>query len=266
MEANISQLKQDNRICIDSFEFKKDEFYIFFERTEKKIHVKLIKNTNWYIGETSDLDEEDIIFSWDDISQGNFDVRENHGKPIKLLAKGLNISLNLDQETSIERREIYDLKMKNQMLKAEIEHLKQNINNIIWVTVYTDNVRREFKQGDIVVKFIVNKKFPTSILLIKGVICVHGESNAETGQYWTYGGKTVSYGQTESYSNNSGYGRPVVTSTVISNHQEVGSQELVLTFNRNILPFTVINPNNLDHQNYYDVQTQSVYTVWEIKQ
>jgi len=265
MEFNKSQIKQDKRFFIDSFELQKGDFLVFFECRENKIHVKVIKNTFWFTGETIDLDQEDIFDIWNDIKSGNFDVRENN-KNLKLLAKGINISLYLDLQTSPEKREIYDLKIKNQILKSEIELLKQQKNNIVWVTVFTDNIRRVFNKGDIVIKFNVDKRISTSFLLVKGVICVHGEYNAETGQSWIYGGKTVSYGQTEGYSNNSGYGRPIITSTVISNHEDIGPQELSLKFNENVIPFGIINPNKLDHQNYYDVQTQSVYTVWEINQ
>ena len=140
------------------------------------------------------------------------------------------------------------------------------MNNIVWVTVHTDDKRRTFNKGDVVIKFSVDKKNPLSILLIKGVICVQGESYAETGQYWTYGGKTTAHGQTEGYMNNSGYGRAVNTSSVIKNHETLGPQDLVLLWHPTMLPFTIINPNKAENFQYFENQTQSVYTVWEILQ
>lgn len=146
-------------------------------------------------------------------------------------------------------------------------NLKSSMNNIVWVTVHSDNVRRPYKPGDIAIRLTVDKKKPNSMLLINGVLCVHGHgANAESGQYWKFGEKTTVYGQTEGFSNNSGYGSAVTTMSVITNHTDIGPQELSLSWHQSINPFTIINPNKQDHANYHDNQTQSVITVWEIMQ
>ena len=111
---------------------------------------------------------------------------------LKIIAKGFTVTLELNQEISDEKKEIHVLKTENQLLKQEISNLKSSMNNIIWVTVHSDDVRRSYKPGEIAIKLTVDKKNPHSILLINGVLCVHGQGgNAETGQYWNYGGKTI---------------------------------------------------------------------------
>ena len=257
----------ENNVVLDSFNIEKDEYALKLSRFEKSIGFEAIKGSSWFIGRKDDLPDEDLEFSWKELQKGHMDLIPKGLKQLKIIAKGFTVLLELNQEITSENKEIHALKLENQALKREIINLKSSINNIVHVTVHADKVRRPYKPGEIAIKLTVDKKKPDSILLINGVLCVHGHgTNAESGQYWKFGGKTTVYGQTEGFSNNSGYGSAVTTMSVITNHNDIGPQELSLSWHQNINPFTIINPNKQDHANYYENQTQSVITVWEIMQ
>ena len=258
--------KSPKQKILDNFQSEKDGYILFVYRLENALEIKAIKGPLWFVGLKDKIEDDDLEYALKELKKNQCDIIPKGSTQLKIMAKGLNILLDLDEETSNEKKEIYNLKIEIQQMKEEIVKVKTPVNNIVWVTVHVDNQRRAFQKGDNVVKFIVDKKNPISILLINGVVCVHGENNSETGQYWTYGGKTVAYGQTDGYCNNSGYGRSVKTMSVIQNHEIIGLQELILSWNANMVPFTLINPNKSDHPQYYENQTQSVYTVWEILQ
>jgi len=161
----------------------------------------------------------------------------------------------------VERLEQVVLELANKVKVLE-ERVKQSpVKN---VTFHVDTTRRAYAKGVPVVEFNVDKKFANTILLTNANICAHGETNAETTHFWKYGNGTTVFGQTENYSNNSGYGRPVPCMAIITGHLQTGVQKLSLQWNPAVAPFLFLNPNKLDHPNFYDGQTCSVYTVWEL--
>ena len=200
-------------------------------------------------------------FIWKELEKGEVEIISVNDLNFKIFAKAFNLTLReLDRTSSKEH-------VENQQLVNKIKIMENSKNNIVWVTIFTDNQRRAHVKDKETIKFIVDKKNPNRILLIDGIICVQGESYAETGQSWTYGGKKTAYGQTECYSNNNGHGRNVTTKSVISSHTDIGPQELVLKWDSRVTPsFNILNPNSSDHAQYYNVQTQSAYIVWEINQ
>jgi len=144
-------------------------------------------------------------------------------------------------------------------------------NNIINVTIFTDNTRRAYEKGKPVFTVKVNKKQKDTILVISATLCVHGESNAGTCQIWTYGNKIPSKnsmvnGQSEGYVNNSGYARQIICSAVIEGHECTGIQTLNLKWDDDMTPFLFINPNSTDHINFKKHQTCSTIRVEEILQ
>jgi hypothetical protein len=265
-------------IIIKSYFLEKDGIQCFFHHLGTAIEIDAKKNDIWFKSSVIKIQDEDLEFIWKEFEKGEIEIMSVNEFKFKIFAKGFNALLEKNTTNSKELKEILSLKAENYKLSEKIRNLEnlndkikhleesQNKSNIVWVTVITDNKRRDYEKGKEVIKFTVDKKKANSILLIDGIICVCGEYNAQTGQTWVYGGKTIAYGQSECYANNSGYGRNVTTKSVISNHNDVGPQELILKWDSRMLPFKVINPNSTDHEQFYDVKTQSVYTVWEINQ
>eukprot|EP01123_Difflugia_compressa_P008724 TRINITY_DN2675_c0_g1_i1.p1 TRINITY_DN2675_c0_g1~~TRINITY_DN2675_c0_g1_i1.p1 ORF type:complete len:134 (-),score=17.79 TRINITY_DN2675_c0_g1_i1:71-415(-) len=112
---------------------------------------------------------------------------------------------------------------------------------------------------------IIDKQEPESILIIQGVLALHGEQNAETTYEWCYNG-TVVLAQAEGYSNNSGYSRPVPTAAVIAGHKTTGKQQLSLKWRManaaSGRPCSFINPDG--HQHVQLRQSTSTIVVMEV--
>ena len=186
----------------------------------------------------------------------------------KILDDFMKIKTNMNEQIQIiqshKNEEVNKLTEEIKELKKNLA-IKDNTNNLINITIYKDSTRRDYVNGQPVIKFKVNKKRPETTLLVQANLCVHGEGNAETCQFWKYGG-TTSCGQSECYSNNSGYARSVMCSCVITGHATTGEQELKLEWLSGMTPFMLLNPNKADHPNFGECQTCSIVRVEEILQ
>jgi len=113
----------------------------------------------------------------------------------------------------------------------------------------------------------VEKKRAESLLVIQGVLSLHGENFGETTYEWCYGGTTV-LAQAEGYTNNTGYHRATPTNAIISGHTQIGKQELSLRWRmRNSTagrPCNFINPSETRHPQLR--QGKSVIIVMEISE
>jgi hypothetical protein len=260
----IETIKGSSNSLISSYRKIKDSIVFNFEIYHDFMQITAVRDLIWYKSEViKSNDFWDIILK--DIKDGFFKyiLKESN---IFVILPGITVKLDIDNDVDKHMREIFKLTRDYNQLKNDFEDFRNSkpSSNIVWVTTHVDNTRRSYSSGENAISFKVDKKKSNSYLLIQGTLCVKGETNAETGQTWTYGNKTVAFGQTESYMNNSGYGRPVTSFSVIKNHTETGKQDLNLKWNSSMVPFTIINPNKIDHVQYYDVQTCSVFTVWEI--
>ena len=188
-------------------------------------------------------------------------------KTIKLNPSNAEEPEHLEQEIQMEelKQQNFKLEVENKLLKLNKEQGTMKPQGVLNQTIFVDNARRPYATNTKhVYSCVVDKKHPNSILFIQANLSVHGQYNAETCQIWTFGGTTIAYGQSENYSNNNGYTRPVPGFAVISGHTATGPQELSLSFKGNLLPFTVINPNKSDHADFADCQTTSVYSITEL--
>lgn len=167
------------------------------------------------------------------------------------------------ENKNILQEKIMYLTDVNSVLISLISKIEAMKNNLVNITVYKDEERAEFENP--VFTMTVNKKLPNTTLLVQANICIHGEVKAETCPIITYGNdvKTITFGQSENYSNNSGYGRNMTCYAIIKGHVNVGEQ--VLTMNFNAKPYLIKNPNCVDHSNYAGTPTCSIIKVEEIE-
>lgn len=141
--------------------------------------------------------------------------------------------------------------------------------NLVNVTVHSGTTRRAMVSGASITmeSFPVEKRSPTSNLLVEGTISGWGNASGSMQQGWRLGsgvevlGQSVMYGQT---AHSKIYG----TRVLMTGHTTTGVQDLVFRyFTQNgsgvDSPFLVYNPNSTDDGRLG--QTQSVYTVWEIE-
>jgi hypothetical protein len=115
--------------------------------------------------------------------------------------------------------------------------------------------------------FTVDKKSPTSILLIEGAISGWGTHAGAMTQGWRLGNGVETVAQGLDYDENN-HSKLYATRAVISGHTTTGPQVLVFRyFSANgatgNVPFPVYNPNASDDARF--AQTRSIYTVWEIE-
>jgi hypothetical protein len=150
-------------------------------------------------------------------------------------------------------------------LEEKIIFLTVMKNNLVNITVYKDEERVAFENP--VFTMTVNKKLSNTALLVQVSLCVHGEANAETCPILTYGNdvKTITYGQSDGYSGNTGFGRNLMCYALIKDHSHVGEQSLTMTFNDGMKPYLIKNPNYVDHSQYIGTQTCSIIKVEEIE-
>lgn len=143
-------------------------------------------------------------------------------------------------------------------------------SNIVNVTVHVSNTQRAIAPSASISmeSFSVDKKSPTSILLVEGTISGHGNASGSMTQGWTYGDGTEVIAQSVVYDEND-HSRILSTTAVISGHTTTGPQTLAFRYfcqndasgNR---PFQNYNPDaSIDSRLG---RTQSVYRVWEIEQ
>jgi len=142
---------------------------------------------------------------------------------------------------------------------------------IINVTIHENSNRIVFESQKYtsftLESFAVDKKSPTSYLLIQGTLSGHGANAGHLTQGWKYGNGEEYYSQSIMYSGND-WGKIYQTTAVIKNHSIVGNQNLIFRmFEKEVYykepPFTVFNPNSIDDKRLH--QTKSIYVVWEIE-
>jgi hypothetical protein len=137
------------------------------------------------------------------------------------------------------------------------------------VTIQTSATRRVLSDASNILmeSFTVDKKSPTSTLLIQGTISGWGNYSGDMQQSWRLGAGTAVQAQSVMYGQTA-YSKIYSTSAVISGHTTTGAQTLEFRYyaanggggNR---PFQVYNPNGADEGRM--AQTQSVYVVWELQ-
>lgn len=115
--------------------------------------------------------------------------------------------------------------------------------------------------------FTVNKKSPTSFLLIDGTISGKNDHAGSMNQGWKYGSGTEVIAQSLMYAVGT-HGKVYPTRAIIAGHATTGPQTLVFRYftqdgSNGNMPFTVYNPNQSDDARIG--QTSSVYVVWEIE-
>jgi len=142
---------------------------------------------------------------------------------------------------------------------------------IINVTIHENSTRTEFESNKYtsftLESFAVDKKSPTSYLLIQGTLSGHGANAGHLTQGWKYGSGEEYYSQSIMYSGND-WGKIYQTTAVIKNHSTVGNQNLLFRmFEKEAYykepPFKIYNPNSSDDKRLH--QTKSIYVVWEIE-
>ena len=282
LDNNKITIMCEHRVSKNKYIFKKDENDIMELTKKSKIELDSQQFYNLIVDALSDPDDTDNAIDTKIEPHDNYlivniiwHICENLKREFYLAFDKVPISdtdrmAKIFSEFLVQKDDIYN--DHNLLIKRVNEVESKRGNNLVNVTVYTDNVRKEITTSkDIVIKMTVDKKLYNSILLITGTLCVHGEANAELPQIWTLKGPirtTVGIGQTENYNKNDGYGRPVPCMCVIANHTDVGVQELTLKFNSHSSAqgFKFINPNKLDHHSYGEYQTTSVVKVEEIIQ
>lgn len=147
--------------------------------------------------------------------------------------------------------------------------LLKGITPIIGVTVFESATRKSLGGAASIVmeSFTVNKKSPTSILLIEGSISGHTNASGSMQQGWKLGSGTEVLGQGLQYTADP-HAKTFPTRAVITGHTTTGPQTMVFRYfcpnndtgNR---PFAIYNPNSSDDGRLG--QTRSIYTVWEIE-
>jgi hypothetical protein len=140
---------------------------------------------------------------------------------------------------------------------------------IINITTRVNNTRAALSVGNSLTmeSFVVDKKSPTSYLLIDGAVAGYGNYSGSMQQGWRLGSGTEVLGQALMYEANV-HSKLFPTKVIISGHATTGPQTLVFRFfaanaSGGERPFNVYNPNGADDARLG--QTQSVYTVTEIE-
>ena len=159
---------------------------------------------------------------------------------------------------------------------AELTSIKERLallesyTKIINLTTHENGVRRVLTPGLSIEmeSFIVNKKSPTSTLLIQGTISGWKGHAGNMQQQWQYGDYVVD-AQSVMYDENA-WGRIYTTTALILSYPVTGDHIMTFrycsNFDDNHMPFTVYNPNASDDLSYNRLnQTKSVYLVWEIE-
>jgi hypothetical protein len=137
------------------------------------------------------------------------------------------------------------------------------------VTVRENATRQPLSDATLHVleQFTVDKKSPTSILLIQGTVSGFGNYSGSMQQGWRLGTGTEVLAQSHMYDENA-TSKIYSSQVVIAGHTQTGPQQMVFRFftsnnqggNR---PFSVYNPNANDDGRLG--QTRSSYVVWEIE-
>lgn len=167
-------------------------------------------------------------------------------------------------KTPIDKHNDNDGKIK--ALEAKIDMLikekemKQTISNVINVTVFTDNIRKNYP-GGYIFKYIVDKKLPTTKLVVYANLSTFYGDGTFSPLIWNYGGQEV-IGQTGGVYATSG--GTITSMVVFDDHLTIGPQELNVRFAPGIIPFRVLNPGAGDSARYQGYQTCSVIKVEEI--
>ena len=142
---------------------------------------------------------------------------------------------------------------------------------IINVTIHENSNRIVFESKKYtsftLESFAVDKKSPTSYLLIQGTLSGHGPRAGHLTQGWKYGDGDEYYSQSIMASGID-WGIIFQTTAVIKNHSTVGNQNLLFRmFEKEAYykepPFKIYNPNSSDDKRLH--QTKSIYVVWEIE-
>lgn len=145
----------------------------------------------------------------------------------------------------------------------------QRPGGIVGVSYFVANTRQALVDTNSVnlASFTVDKKSPSSFLLIDGTISGRGNYSGDMQQGWKYGNGAEVLAQSVMYEQNI-HSKIYSTKAIVAGHATTGPQTLVFRYftqsgaggNR---PFQVYNPNASDDNRMG--QTQSVYTVWEIE-
>ncbi|MBI5493785.1 MAG: hypothetical protein HY904_02095 [Deltaproteobacteria bacterium] len=142
---------------------------------------------------------------------------------------------------------------------------------ILNLTLHANSTRRALpgSASHQMESFTVDKKSPTSLLLIEGTISGFGDASGSMTQAWKLGSGTEVVAQSVNYSASSSiHSRIYPTTVVLSGHTTTGPQTLVFRYyaangGTGERPFNVYNPSATDDTRL--AQTQSVYRVWEIE-
>lgn len=123
----------------------------------------------------------------------------------------------------------------------------------------TNNIQME--------SFSVDKKSPTSILVVQGTVSGWGNYSGSMQQGWRYGSHPEVLAQSVMYDNTE-HSRIFSTSAVMSGISQTGPQNLVFRYyshngGTTDRPFVTYNPTSADDSRLG--VTQSVYVVWEIE-
>ena len=158
-----------------------------------------------------------------------------------------------------------------EMRLADLESsINDRVGNITNITIHENDERFVTTAGSPIEldSFGVDKKSPTSILLINGTIAGFSGNTGTMMQRWEYGVESSVIAQSLMYDEN-GLSKIYPTTAVIRNHTTIGFQSLKLSYYNNdgsggYRPIYVYNPNSTDHAHLG--QTRSVYTVYEIEE
>ena len=178
-------------------------------------------------------------------------------------------NFGIGQPSPTEKLDVNGYIKTSQGIKFPDGSVQQFSGKVINVTFQVNSTRRVLSGAASITmeSFTVNKKSPTSALLIQGSISGKNDHSGSMNQGWKYGAGTEVIAQGIMYTPDD-HGKVFPTSAVITGHTTTGSQTMVFRyFTQNggggNMPFTVYNPNSTDDARLG--QTKSVYTVWEIE-
>jgi hypothetical protein len=157
------------------------------------------------------------------------------------------------------QNEINTLSINQRSLSNKITN---KLSNIINKNIFIYQERKDLY--DINIKYRLNKKSTSSILLIKGELHIHGNINDDIYPCITYGNMNNKQTSVDAI-RFSVISNTLLFTVLLKGHNISGLQDLTLTFDKDeILPATVIiNPNNKD--NVRVSQTWSTIEVEEIE-
>lgn len=142
----MNQEKEENQKPIKSLFIEKDGIQCFFSHLGTAVEISAKKNEVWFKSPVLNLPDEDLEFIWREFEKEEIEMISINDLKFKIFAKGFNAMMEQDKMNSKEMKEIFSLKAENYKLSEKIKNLESSKNNIVWITVRTDNMKELSKR------------------------------------------------------------------------------------------------------------------------